>query len=411
MKKRVSSLLLVLALILCAMTQPALAAPKGKSELAFKEAALELYVGEKYLLEVQIPDSLADEKLAFSGGSSRVASVNSKGEITAKGAGSVTIIVKAGDATASSNVTVYAKATKLTLPANAVVVKPGKTLQLAPTLSPKGAKQEFTYATSNKKIATVSGSGLIKGVKEGEAVITVTGPNDVKATCTVTVSKTAGEAPAAGGVAATRVLLDQRELTMERGDTYQLKVTMKPSNASPAVTFTSSNEKVATVDQNGKVTAVGDGYAEITVETPNNLKFTCAVLVRYPSAYFKQGKQAAEMAALIQKARADANASAFQETASMNKAADVRAQELVQSFAHKRPNNKNGFTVLKEYNISYSVAYEVMARGYSTAKELMQELLQDSDSVKAIKNRSYKYMAVGHAKSGGTDYWIILFAG
>ena len=69
------------------------------------------------------------------------------------------------------------------------------------------------------------------------------------------------------------VKLNKTSATMEMGDTYNLKATVKPSNASnQAVKWSTSNKKVATVDANGKVTAVGKGTATITVKTADGNK-------------------------------------------------------------------------------------------------------------------------------------------
>lgn len=81
----------------------------------------------------------------------------------------------------------------------------------------------------------------------------------------------------------TGVTLDKTSLDMKPGDTATLKATVKPNNATnKEVTWSSSNEDVATVDQNGKVTAVAKGDATITATAADNKTATCAVKVTVP---------------------------------------------------------------------------------------------------------------------------------
>ena len=70
-------------------------------------------------------------------------------------------------------------------------------------------------------------------------------------------------------VKVTGVTLDAEEMTMEIGEVGQLKATVAPENATDkTVTWTSSKESVATVDAEGKVTAVAEGTAKIKVKCP-----------------------------------------------------------------------------------------------------------------------------------------------
>ena len=76
---------------------------------------------------------------------------------------------------------------------------------------------------------------------------------------------------------ATGISLDQNALTLTEGETATLKATLTPEGATTTVTWTSSNEKVATVS-NGKVTAEGAGTATITAKA-GELTATCDVTV------------------------------------------------------------------------------------------------------------------------------------
>ena len=85
-------------------------------------------------------------------------------------------------------------------------------------------------------------------------------------------------------VAVSGVTIGEADFTLNKGQEKQLTATVTPSNASePEVTWTSSDTNVATVDPNGKVTAVGRGEATITVSTGNGKTATVTVTVKDPA--------------------------------------------------------------------------------------------------------------------------------
>lgn len=110
-----------------------------------------------------------------------MATVSSKGVVTAKKAGTVTITAKCGSYKATCKVTV--KTPTLKLAKTSASVKKGKTVTIKATAVPTGT---ITYKSNNKKIATVSSKGVVKGVAKGKTTITVT-CNGVSKKFTVTV--------------------------------------------------------------------------------------------------------------------------------------------------------------------------------------------------------------------------------
>ena len=105
-------------------------------------------------------------------------------------------------------------------------------------------------------------------------------------TTTTTVAPTTTTTTTAKPIEVTGVTLDKSTLSLEVGATGNLVATVEPSNASyKAVKFTSSDDKVATVDNEGKVTAVKAGTADITVESLMDGSKTakCALTVTAPT--------------------------------------------------------------------------------------------------------------------------------
>ena len=151
------------------------------------------------------------------------------------------------------------------------------TATLTATVAPEYASDKTVFwLTSNEKVATVDDNGKVTAVGSGEAKITATAGGKY-ASCTVKVT-----------VLVTGITLDKSELSMRVGDnpvTLVAKVT--PEGATDkTVTWRSSNEKVATVDANGKVTSVGNGTATITA-TAGGKTATCKLSVGYGVALSK----------------------------------------------------------------------------------------------------------------------------
>ena len=129
----------------------------------------------------------------------------------------------------------------------------GRTLQLAATKSPESV--EVTWATSDDEVATVSENGLVTGVKAGKATISVKVGDETKDSVEITVK------PVTVAINGS----ETAEIYVTR--TVQLTVTKAPADA--AITWTSSDDEVATVSENGLVTGVKGGEAIITATSGN----------------------------------------------------------------------------------------------------------------------------------------------
>lgn len=143
--------------------------------------------GKTYTLKPTLDPITSQEKVTYSSSNTKVVTVSSKGVITGKAAGTAKITVKSG----SKKVIVTVKVTKvktkkLSGVPSAKTVKKGKTFTIKASVTPKNSDEKVTYKTSNKKIATVTSKGVVKGIKKGTATITVQSGSK-KQTCKVTV--------------------------------------------------------------------------------------------------------------------------------------------------------------------------------------------------------------------------------
>lgn len=140
-----------------------------------------VYKGKTTTLKATVTGADAS-KVTFTSSNPKVATVNkTTGKVTAKAAGKAVITAKCGNVKATCTVTVKNPTLKLTK--TSASVKVGKTTKIAAKATPSG---KITYKSSNKKIATVSSNGTVKGIKKGTAKITVT-CNGVSKTFKVTV--------------------------------------------------------------------------------------------------------------------------------------------------------------------------------------------------------------------------------
>lgn len=148
-----------------------------------------------------------------------------------------------------------------------VSIYPGKTAKINVKYSNTTAQTTKTWASSNKSVATVDQNGVVKGVKAGKATITLTvqNPGDAQAlvvSCDVTVKQYV-----------TSIKLNAAKKTIYNGKSFTLKATVGPKTAAnKAVTYKSSNTKIATVTAKGVVKGIKPGRVTITVTAKDGSK-------------------------------------------------------------------------------------------------------------------------------------------
>lgn len=153
----------------------------------------------------------------------------------------------------------------ITLDKSSMNLNVGDSQQLTAT-TPAGA--QVTWTSSDPSIAAVDSTGKVTGVKEGQATITTTTADGLTATCVVTVTKENKS-----------ISLNKKSTNLAIDDSETLIETTTPAGIS--VKWSSSDPSVATVDSNGKVTAIGAGTATITATAldGSNLSASCLVTV------------------------------------------------------------------------------------------------------------------------------------
>ncbi|WP_395022717.1 Ig-like domain-containing protein [Robinsoniella sp. RHS] len=266
-----------------------------------------------------IPSNATNKNVTWSSSDEEVATVVN-GVVNALKPGNATITVTTADGnkTAQCAVTVTEKVvipvSSITVSPKDATVKTGASVTLTGEIQPENASnQNMIWTSDNEGVATVAG-GVVTGVAEGTATITVTSAeNDtIRDTATITVENGEPEI-----VEVESVSVEPAELSLIEEGTKKLTHTITPSNATNQnVSWSSDNEAVATVSQAGVVTAIKEGTANITVTTESNNKTAiCKVTVSrkdiavtgvtlLPEALQMKLKETATLTAAVQPANA-----------------------------------------------------------------------------------------------------------
>ncbi|MBQ9867340.1 MAG: leucine-rich repeat protein, partial [Lachnospiraceae bacterium] len=167
-------------------------------------------------------------------------------------------------------------ATKVEFDADSISIPSGSSIVPPLTIEPADCTDNITWVSADESIVKVT-NGLAKGVKAGTTKLTVTVADPVtgvgkKASINVTVTQ---------GV--TGITLNKTKLELDGGEVYKLVATVKPTNADDKrIAWESSDQDIATVDEEGNVTAIGKGSCTITVTALDGSEktATCTVTVK-----------------------------------------------------------------------------------------------------------------------------------
>ena len=147
-----------------------------------------------------------------------------------------------------------------------------------------------------------------------------------------------------------------------------------------------------------------------TGNTPVATKAPAVTPTTPPSNHSGISSYAEQVIQLVNAERAKQGLSSFTTTSALSSAANKRATEITQSFAHTRPNGSSFSTVLGEYGISYSASGENIAYGQRTPQDVVNGWMNSAGHRANILNSNFKKIGIGvHQAGNGTIYWTQLF--
>ena len=251
------------------------------SEIVLSKEELTLKPGDVHRLMATVsPSDASNKAVKWESSNASVATVNYNGYVTAVSTGFCIITCTAKDGSgvyAQCGINVVQPVTDITLNQTSLSLLPGDVLMLSATVSPANASnKKLTWSSSNTSVATVDQSGIVTAVAVGDCTITAsaTDGSGTKAECAVSVIRLV-----------TGIALSPTSLSLEPGSVEYINCAVYPSDATnKQVTWSSSDTSVATVNEEGKVTAVAVGTCNVTCSATDGsgIKADCIVTVFQP---------------------------------------------------------------------------------------------------------------------------------
>ena len=260
----------------CAVTVTEKVVPTEKIEIIASNAPISaktLKKGETLQLTAKTTPEDATDKITWSSDNKEVATVDETGLVTTVGVGKTEIKATAGEKSATCVITVVSPAETLTISVGETEpLNKGDKLNIKATIEPEDCTDEIEWSVEGESVTIVPSedgkSCEVTAVSAGEATVTVKA-GEKSASCKITVK-----------VPMTGIELDKTEAEGYIGGTVQLTATVKPEDTTDdtTVTWTSSDEEVATVDENGLVSCLAEGEAVI-IATCGEFSAECTVTV------------------------------------------------------------------------------------------------------------------------------------
>lgn len=246
-------------------------------DISLDKGELSLYNGDTQQLNATLIPEDAQDTITWTSSDTSIATVDSNGIVTASKTETGTAIITATTSngkTANCNVTVSVAPEYVYLNKSEVTIIQGETYTLIPSVTPTNASTTYSWSIDDNTIATIDENGKITAKKVGTTTVAVTTANGKGTLCTVNVINVPKT-----------IRLNKTELSLRPDETYTFTKTVSPTNATATYKWSSSDTSVATVDQNGKVTAKALGTTVISVKADNGVTGECILTVcNYPTS-------------------------------------------------------------------------------------------------------------------------------
>lgn len=173
---------------------------------------------------------------------------------------------------ASQNVEAY-EAVVIDLDKMSYQLKVGESIRINAFLHSKNINNVVEWSSSDEGVATVSVGGLVKAIANGRTIITARYDGAEEVTCEIIVSSDKK-------VEIEELFVDKPSISLEVGQKEKMVITIRPENAENKIlVFSSNNEKIAKVSQDGTIEAISKGNAIVSIKSSNGIMVECLVTV------------------------------------------------------------------------------------------------------------------------------------
>lgn len=247
----------------------------GVEKIELDKSELSLKKGESASLNATIfPENASDKSLKWGSSDVSVATVDAYGNVKAEGNGEATVFVSSSDGgfTAYCNVKVGTSVTGISLdPREFTLETIGSSFTIKPVISPEDASDlGVVWESADTKVVSVASDGTVTAIGPGTTTVTaITNDGSFTSNCVVSVKSPAQH-----------VSLDKTSLKLLEGESGKLTATVYPLNSTQkTLTWVSDQPDVASVDNEGNVTARKAGTATVTVKVAEKVTAVCKVTV------------------------------------------------------------------------------------------------------------------------------------
>ena len=234
-------------------------------------SSLTLARGSQKQLTATTTPSPTSSRISWTSSDPNVAAVGENGVVTGVSAGTAVITAKTDNGYSDTcTVTVNVPCTSLAFAEPSVTVEKGATYQLRLIADPADTTESISYSSSSSSRVSVSSSGLLTAKSTGTVTVTASASGGAKAYCNVTVVD-----------AVSSVTLGETNKSVLVGDSFKLEAVVSPSGASNKnLTYSSDNDEIAEIDNQGNVLARAPGITILRVTAPNGVSAACLLQVR-----------------------------------------------------------------------------------------------------------------------------------
>ena len=305
---------------------------------------------------------------------------------------------------------------KLSTHGHVLIVEEGEERAIEVVLTPDTASlYRLTYESGDPTVCTVRQDGVVSGISEGETQIKIQDSiSGLRTEIKIQVKKE---------ILPTELQVSQTEVALGIGEQAGIEVTVLPEDAEDQeLLWSSSDEKIATVDETGVITAVSAGTCIVTVQAhaDETIKAEITVTVSETkqngngsggstaSAYYMDS-YAEQVLSLVNAERANAGLAPLSMYYTLVSASKVRAAEITQSFSHTRPNGSSCFTAYDEAGVSYWGAGENIAAGQGSPESVMNSWMNSPGHRANILDGSFTQIGIAcyyDPNSSYGYYWV-----